>query len=55
MCLFDPGDLLLLTPNVTTWPQVSYSNAGDKPWQMTVLGGTQRTRATFSERGAAIC
>ncbi len=27
-----------------------YSNAGDKPWQMAALSGTQRIRAAISER-----
>jgi hypothetical protein len=33
----------------------SCSNAGDKPWQMVVLDGTQRIQSTISEWGAAIC
>jgi hypothetical protein len=33
----------------------SYSNAGDKPWQMVILSGTQRIQIAISERGAAIC
>ena len=34
---------------------ISYSNAGDKPWQMVVLSGTRRIRTAISERDAAIC
>ena len=34
---------------------LSYSNAGDKPRQMVILGGIQRIQAAISERGAAIC
>jgi hypothetical protein len=33
----------------------SYSNAGDKPWQMVLLSGTQRIQTAISELGAAIC
>jgi hypothetical protein len=33
----------------------SYSNAGDKPWQLAVLSGTQRIEAASFERAAAIC
>jgi hypothetical protein len=36
-------------------PDEPYSNAGDKPWQMVMLGTTQRIQAAFSERAAAIC
>jgi hypothetical protein len=32
-----------------------YSNAGDTPWQMVVLSGTQRIRTAISEGDAAIC
>lgn len=32
-----------------------YSNAGDKPWQMVILSGTQRIQPAISEPAAAIC
>jgi hypothetical protein len=43
------------SPALTVFGHASYSNAGDKPWQMVVLGGTQRIRTAISERDAAIC
>jgi hypothetical protein len=32
-----------------------YSNAGDKPWQTAVLGGTQRMQFAIFEWASAIC
>jgi hypothetical protein len=45
----------IVVSNVTTCDRPSYSNAGDKPWQMVMFSGTQRIQNAKSERAAAIC